>query len=191
MFLSIFNRVIIIIIALLILVGAVTTCLVATGAVTPDVLPFEWSESQLQRVADATGSSAGSIIAIAVVVALVMIVLLVFEFIPLSKPASFLISSTEKGTSTIDADSVCILVEHAGATIHDVRDVKSSVKERLEGLFISCRTSVALGSNLLELEAESRSRISETVEQLTGLAVAKVDIKLKYESKKAKTLAVR
>jgi len=191
MFASIFNRAVVVVIALVILAGAVITCLVATEVITPDVLPYRWFESQLQRVTDATGSSAGNIIAITVVVALGMIVILLFEFIPLSKPATLLISSTEKGITTIDVASVCVLAEHAGATIRDVRDVKSSVRGSAEGLLISCRTSVALGSNLIELEAESRSRISETVEQLTGLPVAQVDIKIKYESKKAKQLAVR
>ena len=188
---SIFNRVVVVVIALAILVGAVITFLVAAGVVTPDILPYTWLEPQLQRVSDATGGRAGNIIAINVVVALGMIVILLGEFIPLNKPATLLINSTDKGVSTIDVDSVCILAEHTGATIRDVRDVKSSVRESADGLLISCRTSVALGSNLLELETESRNRISETIEQLTGLPVARVDIKIKYESKKAKQLAVR
>jgi len=191
MFVSIFNRVVVVVIALAILVGAVITFLVAAGVVTPDILPYTWLEPQLQRVSDATGGRAGNIIAINVVVALGMIVILLGEFIPLNKPATLLINSTDKGVSTIDVDSVCILAEHTGATIRDVRDVKSSVRESADGLLISCRTSVALGSNLLELETESRNRISETIEQLTGLPVARVDIKIKYESKKAKQLAVR
>jgi uncharacterized alkaline shock family protein YloU/type IV secretory pathway VirB2 component (pilin) len=191
MFMSILNRVIVVVIALVILAGAVITCLVASHVSTPDILPYGWVESQLQRVADANRGTVAGIITISVVIALGMIVILLFEFIPLSKPATLLISSTEKGVTTIDVDSVCILAEHAGATIHDVRDVKSKVRESAGGLLISCRTSVALGSNLLELEAESRSRIRETVEQLTGLPVAQVDIKIKYESRKAKQLAVR
>jgi uncharacterized alkaline shock family protein YloU len=191
MFMSIPNRVIVVIIALVVLAGAVITCLVASHVSMPDILPYGWFESQLQRVADASGGTIAGIIAISVAIALGMIVILLFEFIPLSKPATLLISSTEKGITTIDVDSVCILAEHTGATIRDVRDVKSKIRESAAGLLISCRTSVALGSNLLELEAESRSRISETVEQLTGLPVAQVDIKIKYESRKAKQLAVR
>ncbi|HUS04189.1 MAG TPA: hypothetical protein VMY79_01480 [Dehalococcoidia bacterium] len=188
---SIFNRLVVVVIALAILAGAVITFLVAAEVVTPDILPYAWLEPQLQSVSDATDGRAGNIIAITVVVALGMIVILLSEFIPLNKPATLLINSTDKGISTIDVDSVCILAEHTGATIRDVRDVKSSVRESAEGLLISCRTSVALGSNLLELEAETRTRISETVEQLTGLPVAQVDIKIKYESKKAKQLSVR
>lgn len=191
MFMSVFNRVVVVVIALVILAGAVITCLVASPVSTPDILPYGWFESQLQRVADANRGTVAGIITISVVIALGMIVILLFEFIPLSKPATLLISSTEKGVTTIDVDSVCMLTEHTGATVPDVRDVKSRVRESPEGLLISCRTSVALGSNLLELEAESRSRISETVEQLTGLPVAQVDIKIKYESRKAKQLAVR
>jgi uncharacterized alkaline shock family protein YloU len=191
MFMSIFNRVVAVVIALAILAGAVIIFLVAVKVITPDILSYAWLEPQLQKVSDATGGRAGNIIAITVVVALGMIIILLAEFMPLNKPAALLINSTEKGISTIDVDSVCTLAEHTGATIRDVRDVKSSVRESADGLLISCRTSVALGSNLLELETESRNRISETIEQLTGLTVARVDIKVKYESKKARQLAVR
>jgi len=40
MFVTIFNRVVVVIVALLILAGAVITSLVASGASTPDILPF-------------------------------------------------------------------------------------------------------------------------------------------------------
>jgi len=39
--------------------------------------------------------------------------------------------------------------------------------------------------------ADLRSKIKEVVEQLTGLPVAQVDIRTKYESREAKPLAVR
>jgi len=191
MFMSIFNRIVVVVIALVILVGAVIIFSVAAEVITPDILPHTWLEPQLQSISNATGARAGYIIAITVVAALVMIVILLAELIPLNKPATLLINSTESGISTIDVDSVCILAEHTGATIRNVRGVKSSIRQSTEGLLISCRTSAALGSNLLELETELRNRLSETIEQLTSLPVARVDIKIKYESKKAKQLAVR
>lgn len=191
MFMSIFNRIVVVVIALVILVGAVIIFFVAAEVITPDILPHTWLEPQLQSISNATGARAGYIIAITVVAALVMIVILLAELIPLNKPATLLINSTENGISTIDVDSVCILAEHTGATIRNVRGVKSSIRQSTEGLLISCRTSAALGSNLLELETELRNRLSETIEQLTSLPVARVDIKIKYESKKAKQLAVR
>ncbi len=177
------------IISLVILAGAVITLLVATGATSPDV--FRGFQSQLQGAADASGGGAAAIIAVAAIIALGMLALLFFELIPRRKPVPLLISSTEQGITTIDRDSVCELAEKAAANVHNVRDVSCSVGERAGGLLISCRPSVALGSNIPEISAELQSKIREEVELLTGLPVAEVDVKTKYESVEAKRLAVR
>lgn len=188
---SIFNRAVVIIVALVILVGAVITLLVATGVSTPDVLPYDWFESQLQAVADAMGGSLAAIIAISVVIAIGMIVLLFFEFTPSGKPASLIISSTENGVITIDPGSVGVLAEHTVTSARGVHRVKCHVKESAGGLLISCQASLALGSNILQIGADLRSKIKEVVEELTGLPVAQVDIRTRYEPGKAKRLAVR
>jgi len=188
---SVFNRVVVVIIAVVILAGAVTTLLVAAGVVAPDAVPFGWFQSQLGVVADATGGSLAAIIAIGVVVALGMIGLLYVELVPSGKPASLLISSAENGVITIDVGSVCVLAEHTAATARGVHRVRCRLKQSAGGLLISCQVSLALGSNILEIGADLRSRIKEVVEQLTGLSVAQVDIRTKYEPGKAKRLAVR
>jgi uncharacterized alkaline shock family protein YloU len=188
---SIFNRVLVIIVALVILAGAVITLLVAAGVSPPDVLPYGWFEPQLQGIADATGGTAAAIIALTVVIALGMIALLFFEFAPSGKPASLLISSAENGVVTIDVESVCMLAEHTATSTRGVRRVKCRVRESAGGLLISCRASLALGTNIVEMGADLRSKIKEVVEQLTGLPVAQVDIRTKYESREAKPLAVR
>lgn len=185
----IFNRVVVVIVGLVILAAAVITLLVATGASAPDIVP--WFESQLQRVADATGGGAAAIIAVSVIIALGMVALVFFELRPLRRPVPLLISSTEQGIATIDKESVCVLAERTAATVTNVHDVKCSVGERAGGLRISCLASVALGSNIPEVSAELQSKIKEAVERLTGLPVAQVDVKTKYEPLEAKRLAVR
>ncbi len=188
---SIFNRFVVAIVALALLVAAVITCLVAAGVSTPDILPYRWVESQLQAVADAPVSVVAGIMVVSIIIALTMIAILSFELLPSHKPVALLINTTDNGITTIDASSICVLTEHTSAALHNVHDVKSRVTEKKEGLHISCRPSVTLGSNLLELETELRRTIKETVEELTGLSVAQVDIKLKYESGGSKRLAVR
>ena len=49
-------------------------------------------------------------------------------------------------------------------------------------LVFSCRAWLLLGSNIIEVSAESQSRIKETVEQLTGLSVAQVNINFRHKS---------
>jgi uncharacterized alkaline shock family protein YloU len=191
MFVSVFNRVVVVIIALLILAGAVITLLVATGASTPDVLPYGWFESQLRGVAEATGGTKAAIIALSIVIAVAMIGILSLEVTPSGKPASLLISSTEEGVITVSVESVCALAEKTAATIHNVHSVKCGIREKVGTLFVSCRPSVILGTNLPEIGAELQSRIKEAIEELTGLSVAQVNVKIKYESSKAKRMAVR
>ena len=189
MFVTIFNRVAVVIVALLILAGAVITSLVASGASTPDILPY--FEAQLQVVADATGGTTVSIIVISILVALAMLAILIVELDPLREPRPLLVSSTEEGVITIDLNSICVLAEKTASLIHNVQHVKCYTKETSGGLLISCRSSVLLGTNLVEVGTELQSSIKETVEQLTGLSVANVDIKIKYQPVDARHLAVR
>lgn len=187
---SVFNRILIVIAALVIFAGAVITLFVACGVSTAQILPYAWAQSILQHVADASGGALASIIVISVIVAVAMIGLLSIEIAPSHKAVSLVISSTYEGVTTIDLDSICVLAEHVGVAIHGIRDVKSSVKENPEGLLVDCRASADLGSSILEIEPELRSRVKTAIEQLTGLHVAVVDIRVKYGSKKAKRLAV-
>lgn len=188
---SVFNRVVVVVIGLVILAMAVITLLVAAGISTPDVLPYGWFETQLQKVADATGAGVIGIIAVAVVIALAMIAMLFLEFVPPRSPGPLLISSTEEGIVTIDADSICVLAEATATNIHSVHQVKCSIREKTGGLLISCRPLVVLGTSIPEVGVELQSKIKEAVEQLTGLAVAEVDIKVKYKPVEARRLAVR
>ena len=188
---SVFNRVVVVIASLIILVGAVITLVAATGLNTPDSPLHRWFQPQLQAVADATGGSAAIIIIVSVVVILIMIGLLLLEFKPSRQPPYLLISSTELGITTIDRDSVCLLAEKTALNSHSVHDIRCKITNSVEGLVISCRPSVALGSDVVEVGTELQAKIKDTVERLTSLTVRKVDIKTKYESVKTKGLALR
>ena len=186
---SVLNRIVVVIVALVILAGAVITLLVATGASSADM--FRGFQSQLQGAADASGGGAAAIIAVAAVIALGMLALLLLELIPLRKAVLLLISSTEEGITAIERESVCELAEKTAAVVHNVRDVRCSVRERAGGLLVSCRALVALGTNIPQVSAELQSKIKKDVEELTGLPVAEVDVKAKYESVEVKRLIVR
>jgi uncharacterized alkaline shock family protein YloU len=110
---------------------------------------------------------------------------------PLREPHPLLVSSTEEGSVTIDLNSICILAEKTASLIHNVQHVKCNTKETSGGLIISCRPSVLLSTNLVEVGTELQSSIKESVEELTGLSVAHVDIKIKYQPVDARRLAVR
>lgn len=186
---TVFNRVVVVVVALVLLAGAVITLLVATEATDPD--GYGWFDFILEKAADITGAGLVSTIVVAVVVALGSLAVLFFELALSRQPVPLLISSSEEGVTTINQDSVCVLAEKTAATVHNVRDVHCSVGEKAGGLAISCQAIVSLASNVPEICAELQGKVKEEVEKLTGLPVAQIDVKTKYESADAKRLTVR
>ena len=189
---DVLNRVIVVIAALIVLAGAVITALVAVELSDPDVLFSGWFESQFEEVADASGGEVAGIIAVSVVIALGMVVLLVFELIPMRKPVLFMLSSTEHGIATIEKDSIRELAENTALSFRNVRDAYCRVVKNADDLMvIICRVSLTLGTNMPEMTAELQSKIKGAVEELTGLTVLQVNVKSKYESGRTKHMALR
>jgi len=187
---SAFNRILAILAALAVLAGAVVTIGVAIDAWPPSIL-MGWFQPQLKMAADAPGAMRVAIIAMGVIAAIGMLALLLAEILPLRENMVHTLSVTDKGTATIENDSLCLLAERTGETVHDVRDVRCMIQERPEGLRVRCNTSVALGANLLEVNPEMKTKVREALQQLTGLQVARVDIKYKYQSDRRGHVSVR
>ncbi len=190
MVISVFNRLLAIVAALAILAGAVITIGVAVQAWPADVL-MGWFQPQLQTVSDAPGATRIAIVAMAAIAVFGMLALLLAEVLPLREDVVHTLSVTEKGTATIENDSLCLLAERTGETVHGVRDVRCMIQERQDGLRIRCHANVALGANLLEINPEMKTKVREAMQQLTGLTVAKVDIKYKYQVDKRGHVSVR
>lgn len=190
MMISAFNRLIVILIALAVLAGAIVTIGVAVHAWSPEVL-LGWFEPQFDRVADAPASTGIAIIAIAVIVGAAMIGLLMTEAAPARASIVHTLSVTDEGTATIENESLCLLAERTGETIHGVIDVHCFIREQSDALIVRGRAVVALGANLLEVNPEMKSRIRDSIEQLTGLKVETVNIKFKYQSDKRGRVSVR
>ncbi len=190
MMISVFNRMLAILLALAILTGAVITMGVCIQAWPPSVL-MGWFESPLQMAAEAPTATRVAIMALAAIAAVGMLALLIAEILPLRENMVHTLSVTDKGTATIENDSLCLLAERTGETIHGVRDVRCMIHERQDGLSVRCHADVALGSNLLEVNPEMKSKVREALQQLTGLTVARVDVKYKYQSDKRGHVSVR
>jgi len=214
---NVFNRGIVILIGIIIFAGAVVVLLISAGVSTPNLLPCGFLMTYLQNVADATGSASVIIMVVSAIVALCMGFLIIFEVITASRKSSspllsmndnvitttnfkamsrqdtLVISSTEKGTTSIDVQSIYDLVENVAITVYNIHRFDCKIGRNLDGLLLSCRAVAALGSNAVEVAAKSRSRVTEAIEQLTGLAVARVDIKVLYDKskKQSESLTVR
>ncbi len=181
------NRVVVILVILAILAAAIFVLLVTLGTVDPDIAPAGWFEEPLQSAADATGWTRVAIIAISIIVALLMVVWLARELMPRRRrPATFLISSGDSGMATIDRQSVRELSKKTAATVHNVKDVECRVGEGRTGLFISCDVTVVMGTNIPETSAEIQSKVKDSVQNYTGLAISTVDVRARYEPGEAR-----
>jgi len=187
---SAFNRFVVTMAALVLLAGAVITIGVAAQAWPPDLL-VGWFQPQLEIAADATGGTRVAIVALSVVVVVGMLALLITEIVPLRMTQVHTLSTSDRGTSTIENDSLCLLAERTAEAIHGVNDVQCFVREEEPGLHVLCRAQVILGTNLLEVSPEMRVKVREALQQLTGLAVSQVDVRFKYHSDKRGRVAVR
>jgi hypothetical protein len=196
--------------------GAILVLLVSTGAVSPallmgrDVLPC------LQNAYDASGIARGVNIVMSAVIGITMLLLIIIEItlaakrpeplvigmsdsVPLpagktlNKQDILIINTTEKGTTSIDVQSLCDLVENVAETLKGVHRFDCRIGKSPGGLMLYCRALIALGGNAVDVAERSRKRVIEAVEQLTELKVQEVDIKIIYDKakKEAELLTVQ
>lgn len=185
-----FNRIVVILLALVLIAASIYVLLVAVDALEPESAPGTVFQDQLQTVADATGGERALYIAIPIILALVLVGILTWELTPGRRPMPFLINSNEGGVTTIDRESVRLLAEKTAATNRGVREVHCETADVQERLSILCYATVAMGTNIPELGKEIQDKIKESVENYTGLPVTNVNVKAKYETVEAKRLGV-
>ena len=190
------NRLAVALGAIFVIVAAVVTVLVATGAIKSWFLPGGgdyptnkaegWFDRELTDLANFTGSAEIISIVVPIVVGLVMLVVLALEFRGLLGRREVLlpVSATEQGTLNVEASSVQLLAERTGSINRNVTSLRcrlalmrGSPPRGPARIVIACRPLVVLGTNVQELRDDLQSRIKEVVEQLTGLHVERVDVR--------------
>jgi len=188
---TVFNRIVAIIAAAVVFAAAAIVLLVTAGAVSPGFLPVDWFEVPLEGVADASGGTLAAIIIASAFLLLASLFVLVLEFASRGRQPFLLISSGDEGSASIYQDSVRLLAERAASSVSSVREVQCWVREKANGVSISCRALAAMGSNIPELSAEIQGQIKGTVHQYTGLPVADVRVTVRYERADGKRAMVR
>jgi len=99
-----------------------------------------------------------------------------------------MISDTQKGSLSMEEDSVRYLAERTGTSNRQVVSLRCRVQVRGKrsatpaSIVISCYPRVAFGADFRKVRDDLQVRIKETVEELTGLTVLRVNVaKVKYE----------
>jgi hypothetical protein len=193
------NRLIVLLVALLLVVGAVVTVLVATESVDPDFLPGgteprstdSWFYAELDGLRDLDGTDKTIALVVSVAVGLSMLGLLYVELDRAMGSRDLLlpISFTDDGMLTIARSSVQLLAERTGATNRHITSLRCRVGVRRRPttgepatITIECYPRVDLGSDVQEVRDDLQARVKDAVQRLTGLIVLRVDVmRVRYD----------
>lgn len=179
---DIFNRLLVSVLAVGMLVAAVAIFLVAGEmAGATDLAPGGWLRDQLREIDELRGDRKSATIASVALAGVVAVLLLALESRPLFTVERVVATDAAGKDFAIYGDSIKILIEQAGTDIAGVTDVTSSFRKSPDGLRISCRVSLARSANMHEVGSQLQERVKATVERMAGVKVAEVRLKLRYD----------
>ena len=189
------NRVLVSLVAVLVVAASVVISLAATEALDPDFLPGgsgqdAWFYHQLNGLADFDDGDLTITLVASIAAGVLMLGVLLLQVRPLfRKQAVLLINDSPEGGSTIEVASVRLLAERTGIVNRQVNSLRCKVRPGRRGragigpssISIACYPRLVLGSSTEEIRDDLQTRIKESVEQLTGLKVLRVDVYSKFD----------
>jgi uncharacterized alkaline shock family protein YloU len=188
---NIFNRIFVVITSLCIGIAGAVLLLVASGAVEArDVISSGWFYWRLQDLQNLTGTKETlAIIGLATAVAAATALILV-EYVNLALGADPLsVTGEQNGRSKINTRSVERIVEEAAREVQGVRSVRPEVRQRRDGMVVSCRASLEPGVMISDVASQIEGKIRSAVESGTGLNVTAVRLNLEETPEEARAPA--
>jgi hypothetical protein len=173
-----FNRLLIILLALILLVAAVGVLLTSLRVTQPaQVAPNPWFADRLGPFTQLDSTLFGWTVGVCLVLIVVALVLLVLELRPEPRPAQRLtLKDDGLGRVTVPLESVQKLVDWEAGHVAGVTRARSQVTEEPDGLQMLCRVSVDPASSVPDLAQLLQERIKAVVQHAVGVAVTKVSV---------------
>lgn len=179
---DIFNRLFMVAVALGAVAVSIVLILVAVEAVNPeDISPDGWLRDQLQEVDELSGDQQTATILSVFAVLIVAVLLLALEVFPLFTVEKTIAADAGGTEFRIYADSIKQLIVQAGIEIEGVTAVTPSFRKSAGGLKIGCQATLASTANMPEASSKLREKVKATVEGMSGVAVADVSVKVRYQ----------
>jgi hypothetical protein len=175
---GIFNRLLIILLDLLLLVAAGAVLLTALGLTRPEQLePTPWWVDRLVPFTQLDPTSWSWAVGISSVLLLVGLLLLVLELRPGPREAPRItLKQDGLGHVTVARDGVRELVDREAGRVAGVMEVRSHVEEDPAGLRIRCRLSVDPTGSVPAMTQELQERLKAVVEHHLGRPVSEVSV---------------
>lgn len=179
-----FNRLLIILLALGLLVAAGAVLLVALGLAPPEALaPAPWFADRLTPFARLDPDARAWTVGLGFGLALLGLLLLVLELRPGPREEPRLTLKRDGlGTVTVTRSGVQKVVEREAGRVGGVMEVRSRLEESERGLHVFCRVAVDPAADIPALTEELQARVKVAVEHAVGRPVAEVRIDAQVES---------
>jgi hypothetical protein len=175
---NVFNRLLIILLALLLLIAVGAVLLVVLGLIRPEqIAPTPWFADRLVPFTQLDPTSRNWAVGISIVVFLVGLLLLFLELRPGPREEPRItLKQDGLGRVTVARAGVRDLVDREAGRVAGVMEVRSRVEEDPAGLRILCRISVDPTGSVPEMTQELQERLKAVVEHHLGRPVADVSV---------------
>lgn len=183
---TIFNRVFMLLLGLIILAFGTITFLLLTGLVVPGrgylrdilVLYNAWRAVALLR-----GATTSTAMLVALILMLIGLVLVVLELLPVGgllfrrrESKQYVVRDDALGQVTLERSMVRDVVRHVAEEVPGVAHVDPDVRDGADGLHLAARASLAWDADAPALGQLLQERIKESVQTQLGLPVAEVRV---------------
>lgn len=184
---NIFNRIVMLVLAIILLAFGATTFLLLTGIIVPEneylrailALYNAWRAVALLR-----GATTNLAVLVALLLAIVGLVLVILELLPVGRlfrrqrePKQYVVRQDSLGQVTLGRSMVRDLVQHVAEDVPGVVHAdEPEVKDGADGLRISTRASLAWDADAPSVGQQLQERVKDSVQTQLGLPVAEVHV---------------
>jgi uncharacterized alkaline shock family protein YloU len=176
------NRVLVIILDALMIIGIVLILLVVLGIAQPDQLaPSLGLPALLRPFADLSGQALTWTLAILIGLLVLGLILLSFEVrVPPAVPP-LMIKQDGLGRVTVSLSAVNEIMDRAASQVSGVMGVRSQVEESRKGLRVRSQITVNPTVNVAQVTSEVQEAIKVAAEQQLGRPAEEVDVRAQLE----------
>jgi uncharacterized alkaline shock family protein YloU len=176
---ALFNRLLIILLALVVLVTAIAALLTTVGVIQPVQLAVagSWFVDRLLPFSQLDPTTGTLTIGVCLLLIVLAVLLLVLELRPGPRQARRItLKDDELGRVTVALDGLRALADREASRVEGVVKARSQVEQEPPGLRIACRVSVDPASSVPDMTQTLRERLKTAVEHHVGLKVSQVSV---------------
>jgi hypothetical protein len=174
---ALFNRILIILLSVVIIVIAGAVLLTALGLLQPSqaAASGSWFAERLLQFTQLDSTTWRWTVVISVAILLLALLLFVVELLPGTRaPRTITLRDDKDGKVTVSLDGLRKLADREAGLVPGVVQARSDVAEEPPGLRIACRVSVDPSKSVPDTSEKLRERVKTSVEHHVGVAVTQV-----------------